>query len=429
MDVQVVESGPCRRTLTIKLTPAQVREHLAQVFQSAARQVNMKGFRSGQVPRKVLEKRFGPAILTEAKQSLVQRSFDDACRERGLVPVSQPVLEGLGEEPLDEAKGLEFQIHVDIRPQFDLGGVQGLEITSEPTDVTDQDVQGALGELARQKRTLETVDSPIADGDFLKADVVHLDAAGKTALERKGIQLNTNIPIAGTDPQAFQGALVGKAPGDEVELELTFPDNFDRTELRGSKGKVRVHVHQVLRVQDAPLDDELAKSFDFESLDALTTVLRQRIGEEKVRSELVRQEEELLRLIAEDHPFELPRKMVEEQAAAHRRSLEARMKQNGMQEPEIQSRLDEAKVQLEQDAERRVRMFFLVEKIAREHKIFVTEGDVDVELRNIAAHNNVSVDEVREHYERNRSLGDLRLAVLERKVREFLRGSAKITDK
>ncbi len=428
MEVTVADSGPCRRTLTIVIPAEEVQSHIDEVYKSASNQVNIKGFRPGKVPRKVLEKKFGDEILSEAKESLINRSFEEALREQELSPLGRPDVEGLDDSPLDSSKGLEFQVHVEVRPVFEVKSAKGLEVAAGTTDVTDEDVDNALQQLAGEKRTLQKVEEPVADGDFVKVDLAFKNEQGDVVSERKGVQLNTNIPVAGTDPETFGARLRGAEQGQNLDLEIEFPEGFEKEEVRGQKGTVEMAVHEVLRVIPAAIDDELAKGYDFENLDGMKEDLTRRLADEKVRANKARQEEELLNILIAENPFDLPEGMVAEQAKHGLREFEERLKQANMEEGEIKTRLETAEPEAREDAARRVRTFFLLDAVAKKEKIFVTEGDVDVELRNVAAQNNVSAGEVREYYEKHNLLADLRLGLMERKVRDFLRENAKLTD-
>jgi trigger factor len=428
MEVQLAEGGPCRRTLTIKISPEHVREHLDQAYRNASHKVKLKGFRAGKVPRQVLEKKFGEAIRAEAKESLINRSLEEALRQEQLSVVGRPKFDGIDDTPLEDDQTIEFRVEFDIRPQFELGEVKGIEVEAESTEVTDEDVESALGQLADQKKTLDTIAEPIAEGDFIKADLTFSNDAGETVLTREGVQLNTNIPVAGTDPEEFSRQLLEKEKGQSVDIELKFPPNFDVEELRGSKGTVTVAIHEVLRVQPAPIDDELAKGFDMESLDRLREHLRERIAEEKERGETSRREETILEVIANDHPFDLPESLVADQTEHQLESFRERLRRNKTPDAEIDRQIEEVRGQAEQEATRRVRMYFVLDAIAKKEGISVSETDIDVELRALAAHHGVSPGEVRENYEKNNLLADLRLGILERKVREFLREHAQITD-
>ncbi len=428
MEVQVADSGPCRKSLTITIAPEQIRDHIDEAYKSAAGQVQLKGFRTGKVPRKVLEKKFGEAILQEAKENLLHRCFEDACKQEKIDFIGQPNVEGVPEEPLNKDSSLQFQVHLNVRPEFKLKQVKGIEVTHDDTAVNDEDVQKGLDQLAAQKRSLKPVTDAVEDGDFVKADLI-FKHEGEMVHERKAAQLSTTIPLAGADPQHFTDSLRGAEVGKTIELELKFPDNFEKEDYRGKDGKAEMSILEVMRVIPAPIDDELAKGYDFETLDAMKEALQKRIGEEKVTAEESRQENHIIEAILNENPFDLPEALVEDQANHLLSQAGQQMKQQGSDEETIKAELEKNKDSAKEEAVQRLRVFFLLDAITKDQKIFITESDVDVALRNIAAQNHASYEDVRKHYEEQNMLDDLRMGLKEQKVRKFLRENASVTNK
>ncbi len=429
MQVQVAETGPCSRSLTVQVPVDAIRDHVDAMYDSANQQIRMKGFRPGKVPRKLLEKQFSQSILKEAKEQIVQRFFNDACREKQITPIGRIMIQNYEELTVQVDVALEFTVMLDVRPQFEIGETKGLEIQAFTTEVTEEEIDNALKEIANQKRSIQKVDEAAQKGDFVKVDLRFLDESGAEIHKRKGVQLNTNIPIAGVEAEAFEKALVGAKTGQPIELAMTFPANFEKDAYRGKPGKAALEVLEVLRVSAPAIDDELAKGLDFDSLASLREDLRGRIGTEKERIGKLQQEDQCLQQLLDRHTFALPGSLVEEQQIASLRSFAARLEQSGMQREDIEKKLDESKDESKTDAERRVRLFFLIEGVARQQKLFVTEGDVEGEVRKIAQANGVGPQAVVEHLEKNNQMGELRLALLERKVRDFLRENARLVDK
>lgn len=429
MQVQVAETGPCSRSLTIQVPVDAVREHVDAMYDSANQQVRMKGFRPGKVPRKMLEKQFSASILKEAKEQIISRFFNEACRDQQIQPIGRIVIDDFEKLEVKTDAALQFTVKIDVRPSFEVGETKGLEMQRYTTDVTDEEVQSALTEIANQKRSIQKVAEPANKGDFVKVDLRFLDESGAQVHQRSGVQLNTNIPIAGTDAAQFEAALVGATTGKPIELAMTFPANFEKDSVRGKAGKAVLDVLEVLRVTAPPIDDQLAKGLDFESLDSLRADLKTRIGSEKERIGKLQQEDQCLQHLLDRHTFALPASLVDEQQVASLRAFAQRMEQGGLGKEDIEKKLEESQGEARTDAERRVRLFFLIEAVARQQKLFVTESDVDGEVRKIAQANNVGPQAVVDHLEKNNQMGELRLALLERKVRDFLRENGKLVDK
>ena len=184
-----------------------------------------------------------------------------------------------------------------------------------------------------------------------------------------------------------------------------------------------------MRVVSPTIDDEFAKGFDFDDLDSLKTELRKRIGEEKVQGNKNRIEQTILETILKENSFEVPASMIEDQKQFLMNQAAQSLKERGLEEEAIKAEVEKHENDAATEAEQRVKVFFILEAIAQNEKIFVTETDVDAEFRTIAAGNQMSPQDVRKHYEDNKLLDDLRWGVRERKVRDFLRENAKITDK
>lgn len=434
MEVQVAETGPCSRVLHITVPSSQVDEHIEQMYASAQRQVQMKGFRPGKVPRALIQKHYGDSILDEAKEQLLNRFFGEACREKQLSPIGNVSIDDFEQLKVAPGTELKFSAKIDVRPTFEVGDPKGLEVEAFEAEATDTDVDNALAEVTHQKRSIQVATDAVQDGDFAKGDLAFLDAAGTVVHERKGAQVNTRIPVHGVADEAWTKALIGATAGAVVEAPIDFPSNFEKEAVRGTKGTVRFTIEQVLRVLPPPIDDALAKDLGFADLAALRADLQARISSEKQRLGRQRQEEQALQQLLTRHEIPLPPSLVEEQQRAALANLERRLRESGAGDAEVQKRLEESRTEAQQDAQRRVRLFFLIEEVARRQKLFVTENDVEQELRAIAAANSgegrsITAAQVREHLETEQRLGELRLGLLERKVRNFLRENAKIVDK
>lgn len=429
MEVQVAETGPCSRSLTITVPPPLVDEHLDQMYRSAQQQAQVKGFRPGKVPKAIIEKKYGPAILAEAKEQLLNRYFGEACRDQEINPVGQVEIDDF--EKLEVRRGamLQFVARVDVRPQVELKELKGIEVDAFEPEATDEDVDNALKEIAHERRKMQKTDEPAADGDFVKADLTFVDEAGDKVRERKNAQLNTRTPIHGCSEEAWTAAVIGVTAGKQAEIDVVFPDNFEVEAVRGKPGKVRLDVHEIQRVTPAPIDDELARSLGLDDLAALREHLRERISAEKARAGRQQQEAQCIDWLLQNHAVELPPSMVEQQQKASLAGFEERIRESGASDEDVAKQLQAAQGDALQDAEKRVRLFFLIEAVAQKEGVTVTDADVDRELMTIAEANDATPLQVRQHLEENDRFGELRLALLERKVRDFLRENARPVDK
>tara|TARA_R110002072_G_scaffold46591_5_gene128921 strand:+ start:1860 stop:3170 length:1311 start_codon:yes stop_codon:yes gene_type:complete len=433
MQVQVAETGPCSRSLQITIPSDKVQEHLEQMYASASQQVQVKGFRPGKVPRAMIEKMHGEAIRAEAKEQLLNRYFGEACRENEIQPVGRIKIDDIESLEVKANEQLAFTAQLDIKPTFEIPSAKGIEIPAYEEEANDEDIDNALKEIAHQKRKIQPTTEAVEDGDFVKCDYTFHEGDNEVHT-REAVQLNTRIPINGVEQAVYAEALIGGKVGDVREMAIKFPDNFEKEDVRGKDGTVKVKIHEVLRVSPPPIDDELAKGMEFESLEKMRADLSVRISSEKQRLGKQRQEEAALEFLSNAADIPLPPSLIEEQEQASLNAFGQRLQQEGTPDEEIQKKLEESKGSAHEDAERRVKLFFLVEAVAAQQELSVEEADVQAELANIAAANSspeqeITPAQVYQHLEKENRLGELQLALLERKVRDFLRENGKTVDK
>ncbi|MCB9891751.1 MAG: trigger factor [Planctomycetes bacterium] len=426
MNVEFLDSGPNRKTMKVAVPPERIRDHVAKVFRAANQQVRLKGFRPGKIPPKVLREKLGDSILAEAKESIINETFQEAMKGQELDIVGTPRLE-VSTGPLDETQPLEYSVDFDLRPKVEVGDVAAITIEKKPTAASDEDLQSSLDHLAQQKRKLGPVDDVVGEGDFVKVNVTYKHDGNEVA-RKEGLQLNSGIPIRGTDAEEFKNKLLEQKKGATVVVPITYPDSFEKEEVRGKSGDVELEILDVIRFAAPPLDDDFAKGFEFESMDAMRNELREKISEQKERMETARIEEEILEKLYEQKPFDLPQGLVEAEAAARAKAWAEDMKKQKVAEAEAKRAIEEAKGDLEKAARTGVRNLFLVEAIAMKNKLFVTETDIENDFKRIASENDASLDEVRKYVEDNKLLGEVRLQLVNGKVREYLRKTAKMVD-
>ncbi|PIE24167.1 MAG: trigger factor [Planctomycetota bacterium] len=427
MDVRVEEVGPCRKRLSVTVPAETVKKHVDAAYKAANQQVRLKGFRPGRIPRKVLQKQMGDAILAHAKEDLVSESFREAIGSQKLDIVGSPRLD-ISEDSISETEALSYTVDCDLRPEVTVGDIKSIALERNSSEPTDEEMQGALDQLALSKRKLETVaDAELEDGDFAKVDMRY-ELDGEIILEKSGMQLSTRIPIAGTDAELFATKLRGLKSGDETEIELSYPEAFEKEEARGKEGKVHVKLSEIQRFVSPEIDDEFAKGFEMESADELREKLRERIREEKTRNEDFRLEEEILNQLFSQNEFPLPEGLVEEEANNRLKRYAEELEQQKASKEEIEKRVAEAREEATETSRLVVRNLFLVQAIASKEKLFVTEDDVRKELQRIASENNAELSAVQEHFEKENLFGELRFELSNRKVREFLKDKASITE-
>lgn len=411
--------------MSIAVTASEFEQEVQRGLKRIAGRTRMKGFRPGKTPIKVVEKQYGEQVRQEAAQQFVQRGYQKAIEDHELKPAAHP---RIPDEALKVAAGEAFnpEFDVPLRPTFELGEYKELPASSQPITVEDEEVERALTDLrAQQSRTEAAGDDGLPEDGMALCKVV-LEHEGKTITERDGLRLVPTHPPVGIEAEAFKQAIVGARDDTELEVAMTFPDEFPTEEVRGQQGVCKIHVRQAFKVSP-PTDEEICQMLEVEDLDAVRGKIRERIEEAKQQQEQTRIETELLTRVLDSHPMEVSDSLIDDQARGREGSLREQLSQQGLSEEDLEAEVAKNYPEMRESSAKALRAIYLIEAIAEKEEIRVTDEDMKGELAHIAERNGVSMDEVIQYYREENLLQQLALELLERKVRTLLRETAVIS--
>lgn len=421
----VEDLGPCRKKLTVVVPPERVRSEIEKGFRSAGKHLKVPGFRPGHVPRKLVEQRYGEAIRREVKEMLIQDCYREAVEERKLAPLGSPAID-FDKIPFVGEAELRFEVELDVRPAIELKSYKGIQVAREKVSVAPSEVDEQIRSLKRQARR------PVADaGEGVGEEGfaicrVEFREADSTVLLREAVRVSPQTPVVGSEPEAFRKAMVGRRKGESFEVPTTFPEDFEAEGARGKRGLARLTLSEVYRFQE-PTDEEMLRAFDFPSVDAMRQETEKTILAHKNEMEDRRIEDAILAEIVRAHDFELPERIVQEQTESSLARFRALREAGGAKPEEVAAEVAAREKESRQNAVRQVKGFFLIEAIGRKEKLFVTDEEVRAELQAIADRNQSRLEEVLAYYEQQNLLPMLRLELLERNVRRFLRENAEVS--
>jgi trigger factor len=372
---------PTQVEIEIPISPEQLEAARERAFRQLVRNVRIPGFRPGKAPRKLFEAQYGTEIIDEkAMDSVVPDVYMRAIREAGLEPVDHPQMELLPEE---EGRPIRLRATVNVRPEIELRDYKGIELTSPPIGVDEEEVDRALDSLRRDAVTLVPVDRPVELGDVATLDYVgRIDGVpfegGKAENQPTEISEERFIP-------GFASGIVGMKAGETKEVTANFPDDYSNKELAGKAAVFTVTVHDVKVPEYPEIDDEFAKRFEPEAdLAKLRADLRTRLEKSaKARSRRALASVAMDRLLAA-HDFALPGVMVERETESLVEEAKGYVARAGItweQYLEQQQRTEELiRDEYKKEAERRVRSTLLLEAIAKVENIEAGKGDIEAEI-------------------------------------------------
>jgi trigger factor len=426
VQVSVERTGPCEAKVSFTV-PREVfdREYKA-ALKASGKNVKMKGFRPGKLPMEILEREFGAQVRQHAVEHFLGQAYNKAVEDNEFKPVGHERVDASGID-LEGSTDLEHSFEISLAPEIELGNYKGLEVANEIEPVADGELDDAISELTQQRSTPEPAGPEGIPETGMAVCSLLWVKDDETLLEREGLSLAPLVPPPGVESDAFQKALTGAHDGDEIELEMTVPDDFETEELRGQPATCKIQVTEAFALC-APADEELWALLETENEEDFREKVRLRIGEAKQSAENARQETVLLEGLLAVHEFDTPARMVEQQLQARRQNMARELAQSGVPEADIEAKLKEQADDLQADNEKAVKALFLINRIAEEEKLTVEQEELMAEVQAIATRHQAKVDDVIEYYKKNNLFQQIQMELLERKIRVFLRENAKIVE-
>ena len=441
------EAGAWKKRLTVTVPAEEVDSETRQVVRAYAGQVRLPGFRKGKVPAELVRRRYREEIDREVVERLVPKFWERARDEQGLDPLGQPRLEEVGE--LETGAPLTFVATVEIRPEIELGELDGFELPDPDVEPSDDEVTSALDDLRRQVGAWREAGRPAARGDKVTATILELGPDGEPlargsghdeeAGEKSNGEESNGEKIdegeVGESAQDFSSSpseLSSETAGDRIEVEVGNPNVWEELSLAltglepGQEGRFsrrpakgpesgprtfRVKVEAVEERELPPLDDELARRLgDFEDVAALETAVRERLRHDKGHERDRARREALLGQLRARHPLALPEGAVQSEVERLASEFAEDLARRGVDPRQAQVDWQRLSGELRGPAERRVHEMLILDAVAEREGVEVTPAELEGAIASIARAQETSPAQVR------RALGE-RVESLRRQIR------------
>jgi len=431
VNVSVENLAPCKKLVRVELESATVDAAFDAVTKDFQKQASLPGFRPGKAPRDMVVKKYGADIKEEVKRKLIGDNYRKAIEDQKLHVVGYPDIE---EVQFERGQALQFTATVETAPEFQLPEYKGIPATLETRSVTDADVDRALEMLRGQHAKFETVTRPLAGGDIAVVNYTGT-CEGKPITElaptAKGLTEQKNFWIETTDGSfipGFAAQLIGAQAGEKRTVNVDFPADFVTPQLQGKKGVFEVELVEVKEKVLPPLDNELAKKYGAETLDALKTGARTDLENELKYSRTKAVRNQVVKGLLSRVNFDLPESAV---AAETRNVVYDIVRQNtqrGIDRDQIEQQKDEIYSAAAVNAKERVKLAFLVGRIAEQEKITVTQEDALKRAQQLAAMYQMPFDQFIKDLQKRNGVNELYDQVLHEKVLDLLEKNAAVSE-
>lgn len=398
MSLQVEKMEKNMAKLTIEVSAEELDKAMQNAYLKARGKISIPGFRKGKAPRKMIEQMYGKGIfLEDAANALIPEHYSKALEECNLEIVSQPEIDVTQAEP---GKAFIFTAEVAVKPEVTLGEYKGLEVEVAPVEVTEEEVAAELKrEQENNSRTIDVDDRAVAEGDMVTLDFEGF-VDGEAFEGGKGTDYPLTIGSNSFIP-GFEDQLVGAELNKEVEVNVTFPENYHANDLAGKPAVFKCTV-KAIKVKELPeLDDEFAKDVsEFDTLDEYKADIEKNLRERKEGVAKREREDKAVDAVIANAQMDIPEAMIQNQIQQLMNDFVQRMQAQGLSIDQYYqfTGLDQAKIQeqMRPQALKRIQSRLVLEKVAEVENIQISDEKFEEELKTMADMYKMEVEKLKE---------------------------------
>lgn len=420
MQVSVETTSALERQMTITVPAERIDNDVDKRVQQTARTVRIDGFRPGKVPLKVVKQRYGAGIRQDVVGEVVQKSFFEAVQQEKVMPAGSPKIEFKNDE---DGKDFQFVATFEVYPEITLADFSSAEIEKQTSEVTDADVDTMIDTLRKQQATWTEVEREAEDGDRVKVDFegfIDGEAFEGGKAEGTDIVLGSNSMIPG-----FESGIVGKKAGEEFELNVTFPEDYQAENLKGKDAVFKTKVISVSAPELPELNDEFFSKFglDVSDLEGFKTEVGANMGRELKNALKAKLKDQVFTQLVDINGIEVPTSLVDSEIDNLRKQAVQQFGGGAEIDPNMLP-----KEMFEEQAKRRVTVGLLVQEIIKANDIKADDARVAEAIQEMAS-TYQEPQQVIDWYNSNEEmLNQVKSLVLEDQVVDHLLESAKVTE-
>jgi trigger factor len=425
MKVHVEDISLVKKKVHVEIPEERVVKEIDSFYEGLRKKARIKGFRPGKVPRNILERHFKEYAKGEVLQKLIQDTYPEVLSEATILPVSHPVFDP---QELENGKPFRYSAVVEIKPDFKVEKYEGLVLKGEKEEVRAEEIEERLKGLQNLHAQLKTVSEsrPVQAGDYVTLDY-QANMGGQPLEEGKGTDATVEVGSGRFIP-SLEEKLVGMKPEDGNVIPISFPEDYGYKKWAGKTIDFQVKIKEIKEKVLPLLDDEFAKDLGaYDSLEALKVKLREDIEREKEAALDHHLKDQIVDHLLNANSFEIPPSMVEEQTQALVSDAKLRLSSQGLALADVGLSEEKLREDYAEAAQKQVKTFLILEKIATQEGITATDEEAENRLREISERSNQKFDLVKRYYEKNGLIPELKGRILADKTLTLLLQKSTIT--
>ena len=412
----------CRRELDLEIPAEEVSKTTEKVAKDIAKIARVPGFRPGKAPISLIKRRFAEDIKGEVLQTLVPQRVEKAVAEQKLTPVSQPQVDKLD---FQEGQPLKFRASFEVLPEFSLGNYKNLEIEMPEMTITDESVAKTLAEMQQRAATFAPVEGrAVQNDDFVQVKLLGTPEGGGEPLQAESVLCHVG---AEETMEPFNENLRGANVGDHKNFDVEYPADYPDAKLAGKKFHYSVDVLGIKNKKLVELNDEFAKDVsDATSLEELKKKIRDGLEHERDHRQKELQREKVLAEMVKLHDFPVPESLVEHQMDVRLERVVRSLAQQGVDPRAVNVDWVSLRKRQEERARDDVKAELVIDRIASEEKIEITDEVLQHELENMAGHSGESAEVIRARLTKQDALDRMKAKLRSDKTVDWLAQNARV---
>ncbi|MHC5083208.1 MAG: trigger factor [Planctomycetota bacterium] len=427
--VTITDAGPCTKKIEIEIPAETIHAKLDEKYQELRKDAMIPGFRKGRAPIRLLEKRFGTDVGKQTKLELLVDASEAAIKDNELDTLGEPDVDHETIE-LPQEGPMKVEFEVEVRPEFELPELEGIEIEKPKVEVTDEKIDEELEAMCKRAGIWTPKDGGAKEEDQIVADVVLVTEGAADKDQRENIEIFVRKTgfVAGVPVEDLDKLLKGTKHGDEKKVTVDVPETYFNEEYRGKKVDVTMTVKEVKELVPAELNEELFTRYNVEDADELKDNLREQMMMQAERQAKGQMSEQVYAFLRDKIDFELPSATVANQSLSILQRQYTNMLMQGMAKEQVDEQMDQLKAGSDAQAAEQLKMFFIMDKLADKFEVEVTEEEINGHIAYAAASRGRRPEKMREELARDGSLAQFTLQVREEKCIEQILEKASVKE-
>ncbi len=422
--VKIEDLSQVKKKMSLEIPWTEVKNELDAVYQDIGKKAKVKGFRPGKIPRKILETYFKEQAESDAATNIINKYYWQTLEDKGIIAVSRPEISQDGlKENTDYAFSATFETEPDIEPK----NYTGIELEKEKINVTENDVQKRIDEIRQMFATMEEVaeDRPVINGDYVVIDFAG-SLNGETFKELNAQDYFLEIG-SGKFVPGFEEQLVGMKNGESREIKVTFPSDYHESRFANQEVIFQSKVKSIREKKLPAEDDSFVKNFQrYDSFEDFKTDVRKSLEEKAEQISKDNLQNSMIDQLIKENNFEVPESMVQKQIYYMMADTQKRMMSAGIDENSAMDFTMKMQDKYKGDAEKTVKSFLLLKKIAEKESLAAEDSDLEQYLHEQATQSGRDYESLKKFYENDERKDYLRTELVHKKVFDFIEQNANI---